>query len=380
MDLGADARLVRRAQALALSMALLSLACSRAAPSAAPELDQRELSRRRACAATALPAPGQHAPLPHAEPPFDPIVRIEVLGTLRVSPELVRSTIASQPGQWLERARLADDVRKLWQLEVFEDVSVGWRRDDSGLSLSVRVRERPLVGEVFEHGPSEQIEELGVAQGGLYEPARLHRRARDLERSLFDAGYRHARVQLRGARRAGRIDLCLLVEVGPRLAIDRLEFVGNQRVTAAELRAQMQTEGGTVNTPGAPFRAELVERDLLFLQAIYYDRGMFDARIVPRVKESPRGLEVVLEVAEGVVYRIGALSFTGELAASKQRYRELFGARTGEVCSRQRMMEGVDRIRALHHELGRGDLDVEPKTTFHPTHGRVDIELVLVRR
>jgi outer membrane protein insertion porin family len=377
---GARARVVRRAQVAALSLGLLALACSRPEPRLAAKRDERELARRRACSAPALPPAAEQAELPLPDPPLERIAGVEVLGVVRVPPELVKSTIGSKPGQRLDPERLADDVHKLWQLEVFDDVRVGWRRKRGGLWLSLSVRERPLIGELFSQGPAEQLEELGLGSGSLYEPARLHRRARDLERSLISAGFRQARVSLRGAPRAGRIDLCAVVEPGPRVTIERLEFVGNQRLTAAELRAQMQTEGGTINTPGRTYRAEVVERDLLLLHALYYDRGMLEAQVVPRVRETERALQIVFEIDEGPVFRIGTLSFSGQLAVSRQRYRELLGARSGEVFSRQRMLEGMDRISALHHALGRDDLDVEPRTKLHSARGRVDIELELVRR
>jgi outer membrane protein insertion porin family len=379
MDLGARARVVRRAQALAVSALSLALACSRAQPKLSSERDEPELASRRACAATALPKVAAHDELPQPEPPHEPLAGVEVLGAARVSPELVQSAMSTRPGQRIDPDRLADDVREIWRLEVFDDVRVGFRRGRDGLWLSLHVSERPLVGEVFFEGARERVAELGLERDQLYEPARLHRRARDLERSLVEAGFLRARVSVRGLRRAGRVDLCAGVTLGPRQTIERLEFVGNQRIAPAELRSAMHTEAGTINTPGAPYRAEALERDLLFMSALYYERGMLEVKIVPRVEQSERALRIKLEIDEGVVFRIGQLTITGELLMPRKRYRELVGVRTGEVFSRSRFAEGLDRIGALHRARGRDDIQVELSTKLFAGLGRVDIQLALVR-
>jgi outer membrane protein insertion porin family len=238
------------------------------------------------------------------------------------------------------------------------------------------VRERPRIGAVVARGAVRLAGELGAEPGLLYEPDRLQQRAADLERSLIDAGHRRARVTLSGRSRGDRVDLCVEVVPGLRALVDRVEFIGNSRLSAELLQKELHTDDGRINAPGGVYRPDALERDLLLLAAAYYDRGMLDAEIEPRVVETARSIEIAIEIKEGPVYRIGKLELRGKLAGPSARYRELLGVKSGEVFSRQRFVEGIARI----VEQSRGKLEVEPQTTLHPERGVVDVVLELKRR
>jgi outer membrane protein insertion porin family len=374
MDRTASQTSARRAPAFALSLLVAAAACSRPAPRSA-----LEPARVSACSAKGLPAAAGRSELPVSELPSEPIAGLDVRGATRTSAELVREALEVRPGERLDPERLAAGLRRIWQLEVFEDVRLGVRDQSGRPWLVVQVTERPTVADLETRGPVQALAELGVERGALYEPARLYRRARELERSLAADGFRRAKVSLSGVRRDDTVELCATVETGPRLLLERVEFAGNERINAAELRSVMHTASGKVNTPGAPYRPDVLERDLLEMKVLYYDRGMLAVKIAPELEEDARALALRLEVSEGPVYRIGQLAIRGELVAPRRRYQDALGTRTGDVFSRKVVAEGIERIAELHRALRRGDLVALPVTELHPDTARVDLVLEVVR-
>src|SRR6185503_15152126 len=105
------------------------------------------------------------------------------------------------------------------------------------------------------------------------DPARIARMRVDLERNLVDAGHLDARVEEKHVVKDDRVHVCFLVEPGTQYLIDRFSFTGNDHVPQAELLALLHTHDHRVNEPGTPFREDLLETDLLYVSALYYDRG-----------------------------------------------------------------------------------------------------------
>jgi outer membrane protein assembly factor BamA len=91
-------------------------------------------------------------------------------------------------------------------------------------------------------------------------------------------------VTTRQRRRGARVDLCFVVEPGPRYLIAELAPVGNTLVPSRELVALVDDHDGKANRAGAPFRPDLLEPARLLWLALYYDRGFLNVELgEPRV-------------------------------------------------------------------------------------------------
>ena len=321
-------------------------------------LDSRRVS---ACTAEELPKRrADAATLVVDAPEGARIASIAVSGCRNVPALLVRREIALAPGNRIDSQRIAADVRRIWALEMFEDVGVTW--DAATRRLTYVVGERPMIDRVYADAALRS--ELGIAPGTPYEPARLHARALDHAESLVRAGHRRASVTVRGARRGSVVDLCAFADPGPRVLVERLEFIGNERLSAAELRAAMHTEEGAFNVPGGVYDAELLERELLFWSALHMDRGMIEARIRPRVLERASGVQIEIVVDEGPVFRLGKVRIDGNRTGSG-----LPGVRSGEIFARQKILDAVERLR------GEWLAEIELSTEIDRQRREVDLVL-----
>ena len=96
------------------------------------------------------------------------------------------------------------------------------------------------------------------------------------------------------------------------MTVRRVTFIGNEHVPDAELRDKMQTGNGGFFSfgSGGPYRQDVFERDVLMLNALYYDKGYLSVQIgTPRVMLTPdrEGIDITLAIHEGPRFKIRQL-------------------------------------------------------------------------
>src|SRR5262245_35203702 len=108
------------------------------------------------------PAPGQPAPpqpapqqLPATPPPSGsgpvtwqgrPIERVQFRGNRKVEDDAIRVQLLSKPGTLLDAAKLREDIRAMWKMGFFADVSVEAEVGQSGgLTLTFAVKSEPSI-------------------------------------------------------------------------------------------------------------------------------------------------------------------------------------------------------------------------------------------
>src|SRR5471032_1485857 len=102
------------------------------------------------------------------------------------------------------------------------------------------------------------------------------------------------------------------------------------------------TEGSLLSffTSAGTYREDAFQRDLVFLQGAYYDRGYINVKFGrPAIELSPdrKFIYITLSMEEGEQYTIGKLDFSGDLLEEKTRLRQLLGIREGDLFSRTRL-------------------------------------------
>jgi len=315
-----------------------------------------------------------------AQPRRDAIVaNVRVEGAQHVPEHLMRQCITTRAGDPLDEARLADDVRCLLALEALDDVRVELELVDGRARLSFVVRERKTIGLVELVGAprAQQGDYLPPASGELHDPARIARSARALELRLRDQGHLDARVTSRERPRGRFVDVCLRAEPGPRFVLDSVHFVGARAIEERELLRLVRDHGERANRPGTPLRTDLLEYDLLFVSALYYDRGFVNVQLgAPRVirNRSTRALRVEIDVVEGERHTVSEVRFQGKHTPSPKKLIELLGVTRGDVFNRSRVVAGIERVKEHFRARGR-TVDVIPTTTIDPDRPTLKLTL-----
>ena len=385
-----------------LAAALLA-ACSKPAaapprPSASPAPASPQARREAACGGDAFPAPPSIRPFGRRldSDVFGRLSAIRFEGRRRAPEATLRGALLTAVGEPLSAAKVKSDIRALFALGYFEDIdaqlevtpSEGGRGADDRLALTFVLVERPAVGAVFfsDHGAlaaGDGEASLPLHPGEPFQPEALARGLADLRGLYQKLGFRNA--ALRARTRAvddDTVDVCVAADEGQQVVISSWTFSGNQKVSDAELRALMQTEGGLINAVGGVFRPDVWDNAQAAITGRYYDEGLLSVdvaplSVVPSADKST--LAITVDIYEGPVFRVGKISFQADPAIDVKALEAVMRSRPGEVFVRKRLLSDLERIRAVLAQGGKGDLQVTPNTEVQPASSTADVSLVLAK-
>ncbi|MDE1174559.1 MAG: outer membrane protein assembly factor BamA [Parvibaculaceae bacterium] len=109
----------------------------------------------------------------------------------------------------------------------------------------------------------------------------------------------------------------LVVSVVENPVINRVAFEGNSAVKETDLKAEVQLQARTIYT-----RAK-VQSDVERILNLYRRSGRFSATVDPKVIQLPQNrVDLVFEINEGPVTKIGAINFLGNSAFSDSTLRD----------------------------------------------------------
>lgn len=167
----------------------------------------------------------------------------------------------------------------------------------------------------------------------------------------------------------------------------RAHFAGNQELDDSKLRAVLHIDKSLPDDASTP-TSTLLERDALFVTALYYDHGYMQLELGPTtVKEATDGpfLDVTFTVKnEGKRIRIRRLStFEREDGAEKilsdDEVRRRFRPRSGDWFSRIVLVEDLAKLRTFYRDHGYANVEAEPQTDLDVREGTVALEIPIIR-
>jgi outer membrane protein insertion porin family len=383
-----------RPLALMLAFALTACGASRSAvvAPAKPASSSATPAQAEADSLDALASPVRPCPesiLPGGDrveaPAFEgkPVVRVCLLGGSEESRTIAQRAIGSRPGAPATGERVRADLEAIMRLGVFDDASAYGLRVKQGTSvvLFFVLHERPRIAEIaFEGakvvGDASLNAKLPIQKESRYDPSKVNEIAQALRDEYRTRGYDSCRVKLVSEPAAGAPDhvrVRIVVDEGPLWRVTKIDFRGNQKLSAADLR---RASGLKV---GQPFVEQDVERASLVLSAFYYDRGFIDLRLVSErgAAAGPGARPVTFVIDEGAVHTIGALHASKLGAAvEKELLDKVVRARAKQVFSRSKIVDDIARVKA--HFAGKGQtVEVVPLTEVDPEHKTVDVTFAI---
>ncbi|OJY31271.1 MAG: outer membrane protein assembly factor BamA [Myxococcales bacterium 68-20] len=325
-------------------------------------------------------------------------MRLEIRGNRRVAKEDIVSYLREKAGHLFKIENLASDVRALWDSGFFDDIEVDMAREDHGVVLRFLVRERPNIKAVEFEGNSEiendKLQEaIEVKANTILSVPAVRRSVQKIKDAYAEKGYFLADVESAiEPQRDNEVIVKFTITEHQPVTVRRVTFVGNYNVPEDELRAVMQTGQTSILSfgSGGPYRQDVFERDVLMLNALYYDKGYMNVSIgTPRVMLTPdrEGIEITLLIHEGPRFKIRQLKVYERDADGKEveplggrrALRQLVHAKSGDYFNRAELVKDLQAVRLLYRDAGYANVEAEPETELDPVKKEVDI-IIPIRR
>ena len=102
------------------------------------------------------------------------------------------------------------------------------------------------------------------------------------------------------------------------------------------------------------------------MQAHYLNQGYLDFKITSvdmPLSEDREKINISIQIAEGQPYKLGTVSFKGNLVGEKPKELTKFlGIQTGDIFNRQKVVDGIQKIANIYTDKGYAYANVTPIT------------------
>ena len=298
------------------------------------------------------------------------VVAIDVRGASRVSPDAVRKAMGTQVGQELDLEKVRQDVKAIYRMGYFRDVTFDTEEVPGGYRLTVVVTEKPIIGGVQIVGNKDvEIADLRAAvtvkERSLFEEDKVKESVRKLTEVCQNKGFVDASVDASVVEDAeGAIRVTFRVVEGAKLKIERIVITGNRFHSVKEILKVMDTSAKgffSFITDSGSFKKDVVENDVRKIEALYQNTGFLDSKIFePVIGRGKKGLIVTIRIFEGRQYRVGEIRFSGESGIPEKKLRETVKLGRGEVFNRETLLSDLLALTTLVNDDGYAQALVSP--------------------
>src|SRR3990172_8301742 len=291
-------------------------------------------------------------------------------GEKGVAPEAVRKVMATRIGEELDLGKVREDVKAIYRMGYFRDVTFDAEEVEGGYRLTVIVAEKPIVAAVQIEG-NKDVEgadlraAVTIKERSLYQEEKVKESISKLVEVCQNKGYIDASVDASVSEDVeGGIRVIFRVAEGPKLGIERISIAGNLFHSTKAIRKAMDTsEKGLFSfiTDSGTFKKDVLENDVRKIEALYQNSGFLDSKIFePEVGRGKKGLIITIRVYEGRQYRVGEIRFAGESGIPEETLRNTVKIAQGDLFHRETLLSDLLALTTLMNDDGYAQALVSP--------------------
>ena len=287
---------------------------------------------------------------------------------------------------------LFEDFQRLWDTDFLTNLSIEILDDPhpngvAGKRAVFLMEERERVRLVTYEGSDEydlaEIAEALEQTGIELRPdsrigPRVVRRTEGLLREMYaEKGYQFAQISHETTAVAGGpkiVQLTFHIDQGPKVRVDDISFVGNEKMSERSLKGQMKNTREpwifSFITGRGTYKPLGYEQDAVALEAHYRNNGYIDAQVGQPDLEyldvsedgKTRPVRLLIHIDEGERYRIGTVDFEGQVVVRQEVLDEIFsGIRPGEYYSDEAVRDAFLVAKEAYGSVGYYEMTYYPE-------------------
>ena len=320
----------------------------------------------------------------------NPINKINFIGLNNTSESTLLSLMPFEAGQNFSPYVSDQIIESLFKTGLFENISIV--KDEK--SLDITLKENPTIkyleielssdsafsdwlkGEKIHFTSeilNEQITENALSAGNIFTEKKLEDFILLLESEYSQAGYFNSKIiqniEIDTQNRAG---IELIVSQGNRATIDSFVISGSDKISEKELLKLFkigEPDMALINyfTNKDDFSDSKLRNGIEMMTQTYFDTGYLDFKVLEvksNLNENKEKLSINIEVSEGIQYKLGDVSFEGELGnISESELNNTVSMSKGDVFNRNLIITDIQSLTDLYADQGYAFVDVNPITS-----------------
>jgi outer membrane protein insertion porin family len=312
------------------------------------------------------------------------IARIEFKGNRTIEGSAISQGLKSLPGNIFIEADLSADIRTIFGMGYFDDVTAEMTDTPGGKVITFTVVEKPMITEVRIRGnkavKKDDIEGvMTVRRRQTVNPEKLKA---DMEKikALYDSkGFYNAEIAYE-ITKEGERDVGVVVNIVEqgKLFIRNIVFEGNRTFTTKELKNMMTTnEWGIFHffTDSGVLKQDVLKQDVQKINAFYLNNGFINAQVgEPAIIPERGGITIKIPISEGRQFRVGKVAIAGdELATPRAGLLAKLQIVKKDFYDREAVIKDMDYLTQVCNDEGYANAEVLPRTEPREETQTVDV-------
>ncbi len=305
------------------------------------------------------------------------IVAIDLEGLIQSDELSVRSVISSRVRSQFSQKVIDEDIRALYNLDLFVDIKVDVIEKDEGVLVTFIFSELPTIREVIIKG-NKRIsrwaikDEIILKKGSVYREGEVYDDVIRIVELYREKGFPRTDVEykviktkekdIKTGKEKNTVDVVFTIKEGKRLIIKPkgIHFSGNKAVRKDKLLSIMKTRyRGYLLFSDGFFREDDFELDKIEILRHYNSLGYIDAEIIKvdkkvelNEKAQREEMEITIYIKEGGQYKFGGVVIEGNEIFTDNELYSLITMEKGLVFNKTQWDSDVQAIRNLLAENG----------------------------
>ncbi len=318
------------------------------------------------------------------------IVNIRIDGAQVLDINRVLAVVKSQVGSVANAELMDSDIRAIWDMGYFSDVSARIEDSPNGIGqvLVFDVIEKPRISSIKINGPRDVKQEdilaaMNSATGTILNEKVLVDDLQVIKELYHKEGYYHAEINYAVEDPGLGTGAVLILNVTPgnKLYIKEVNVNGVDRQMQLQLRKYMKLRPRGVFsffTKTGIIEEEFLQRDTDAIKSFLVDSGYLEATVEPpTVAYATDGIIIDFNVETGGRYSLGEVGFVGDLIEDEASLYERIGlddvkAKTG-FFSLETMQEDIEILKNTYTDFGYAYADIGVNTPLNRELATVDV-------
>lgn len=314
---------------------------------------------------------------------------IVVRGTVLIDPERVKNAMVSRVGEKVNAEKLDEDIRSVWAMGYFQDVSAYMENNDV---LVVEVVEKPRINAIRVLGSDAVSEEdaigaMSTQVGSVLNEKNLVSDIEIIKELYRKKGYYLVEVsyEIQPSMNNQGANLVINVESGNKLYVKEVNMIGVDEDMQDQLRKVTKIRTHNIFswfTKYGILKEEDIEGDTQQVQGYLVQSGYLDAIATrPDIIYEEDGIIVNFNISPGIRYKIGQIGFQGDLLESTDELFERIKLddtqKEEEYFNLTVMQDDIQKLKELYTSYGYAFAEVNVDTPLDKANGIVDVYYIL---
>ena len=312
------------------------------------------------------------------------IAGIEFRGNIKIEAAAIHQALKSSKGGIYSETDVAADIRAIYKMGHFQDVTAGVTDTPEGKIITYTVQERAIISDIIIKGNKKigkgDVEEvLTVKAHQIVNPGKVKMDVEKIRGLYHSKGYYNVEITDQIEKEGDKnVRVVFNIVEGDKLYLRKISFEGNRAFREKELKNIMKTSEKNLLsffTDSGVLKEDELKQDIGKLNAFYLNNGFINAQVgEAEVTHDQKGIYVKIRVTEGKQFKVGKIDITGDpLKIPKARLLENLKITRKDYFDREAVMKDMDYLTQACNDEGYAYAEVAPQTRPRDADQAVDI-------